>query len=68
MLAVERTSAPSPALVIELEPAARLASMSARWLIDLSPGSTISPRSRVAGVTIAASVEVVAIERASLRA
>ena len=53
MPAVERTSAPSPAPWIRLSPVASSASMSARWLIDLSPGRRSSPRRRTAGWTVA---------------
>ena len=53
--AVERTSAPSPAPAIRLSPSASAASISARWLIDLSPGSRSSPRSRALPRTRAAS-------------
>jgi hypothetical protein len=56
--AVERTSAPSPAPPIRLSPAASVASIRARWLTDLSPGTTSSPRRQAAGRMTAASVEV----------
>ena len=56
MPAVERTSAPSPAPSIRLSPSARAASISARWLTDLSPGRRSSPRRRAAVRTRATSV------------
>ena len=40
---------PSPAPSIRLSPSASAARRSARWLIDLSPGSPGSPRRRAAG-------------------
>src|SRR5689334_12619947 len=66
MLAVDRTSAPSPAPAIRLSPSARVASISARWLIDLSPGSVSSPRSRAADRTRAASAATLHTGRRSV--
>ena len=43
--AVARTSSPSSSPTMRLSPTASAASISARWLIDLSPGTAIRPTS-----------------------
>src|SRR5216683_730752 len=51
---VARTSSPSGRPWTQLSPSARVASIRARWAIDLSPGTASSPAARAAGETVRA--------------
>src|SRR6266851_1018849 len=51
---VARTSSPSGRPWTQLSPSARVASIRARWAIDLSPGTASSPATRAAGETVRA--------------